>query len=292
MKKLFTLFAAGLMAGNLMADVVGTPSVTTFGSLEDLNGMTITITGVTLTPNNDPDGVYLAAADWSAAYGVAEFTFENNVLTTISFEAFPGSSPLPKEETDMLLYINDDTFVDFDGIAIPIHYAPGSATAPELATLTAEVINNGSAVSVTSSDPELYWTYRFLPYYEERDSAEFVASIDPSIEQDNGLLEDMAWSIISSGAMIGSQNVYVPEWYEDGEELTFFAYGIANVGNGTVKRASNVVYISHFTYNPTATALQNITPEAKATKTVKIIKNGKLMILHNGKKFNIMGVEE
>lgn len=49
-------------------------------------------------------------------------------------------------------------------------------------------------------------------------------------------------------------------------------------------------YIRYVPGDPTA--IQNTEAAAKNVKKTKIIENGKLMILHNGKKFNVIGIEQ
>lgn len=105
---------------------VGEPSVTTFSSLDDLAGMTISF------PYNDLeldsvagviDGIYLAPEDMSDVYANATgYTFNNHVLTIAGFEPFDGAI-LPEEEMNMLFYIVGIFAVNIR-VYVPIHFVP------------------------------------------------------------------------------------------------------------------------------------------------------------------------
>lgn len=276
MKKIFTLFAAVLMAGSMMA-------------LE----ATLLTPGVPTTTYEDEYYYFVTT-------GAGQVTFTVDATGDMEYDLYNEAGQY--QGVDIILsMLNNHTYVwncPAAGTYYWQHFSSGSTTltitgsifdAPaELATLTAEVIDNGSAVLVTPSDEELYWQYKFFDYYAERDSAEFIENTIGVIYSTNEMSGEMAWDIMSYDAKVGTQTVNAPGWLEDGDEVTFVAYGIANAGDGTVKLASNVVYIAQFVYGATPTALTN---QAAAAKAQKLIQNGQVVILRDGKRFNLVGAE-
>lgn len=290
MKKLLLLFAAVLMAGNMMAqDVIEI-------KLTNLEASDYGTDKMFAYSNNDYEvmlDIYTNFV-WAAGqtFGLANIDKE--------FSWIKDKAQNRKYQITELAFVFGENREDIDITAtgvfntetISIHAVyPAPAEPTDLATLTAEVINNGTAVQVTSSDPDMYWKYNFMTYNAEDDPTEFVTIIDEEIRGVNDIFEDMAWGMYSSDALalVGSQTINVPEWAEEGDELSFYAFGFANKGDGTIKRATNVVFITHFVYNATPTALENIATDAKSSKTSKLIKNGKLVIIKDGKKYNVVG---
>lgn len=284
MKKLFTLFAIIMMASS-MAFASGKINF-------HLTGCTSDASNPTSYTEDDESGIELyftpeegyTLDDWEVTVKHGSTIIPNNNWTSPIGYSYP-------EASIGYLYIIwfDEITEDFDVTIVCKKDAPAEPT--DLATLTAEVINNGTAVQVTSSDPDMHWKYNFMTYNAEDDPTRFVTIIDEEIRGVNDIFEDMAWTMYSSDAIVGSQTINVPEWYEEGDELSFYAFGFANKGDGTVKRATNVVFIPHFVYNATPTALENIATDAKSSKTSKLIKNGKLVIIKDGKKYNAAGQE-
>lgn len=111
------------------AELVATPSITEFRSLNDLEGMTITFTGETLTLEDDPYAVFLVDEGITTVFAQCTYSFTNNVLTINSLTEI---TPLPEEETDIVIFASELFVGYYDLAACTIHYNPnGTHTALE-----------------------------------------------------------------------------------------------------------------------------------------------------------------
>lgn len=105
------------------AELVATPSKTEFRSLTDLEGMTITFTGETLTLEDDPYAVFLVDEGITTIFAQCTYSFANNVLTINSLTEI---APLPEEETDIVIFASELFVGYYDLAACTIHYNPNA----------------------------------------------------------------------------------------------------------------------------------------------------------------------
>lgn len=129
-----------------------TPSVTSFTTLSELDGLTITLSGVEVQSAGQDGSIYLTDESLDVLYGEGHnYTFSSNILTIEDFVYVAGEmDPLPEEGKDMIIYTGG-VFAGYrDLILCTIHFDP---TPTALENTTAEVkatklVENGQMVII------------------------------------------------------------------------------------------------------------------------------------------------
>lgn len=103
-----------------------TPSVTSFTTLSELDGLTITLSGVEVQLAGLDGAIYLTDESLDVLYGEGHnYTFSNNVLTIESFEYVAGEmDPLPEEGKDMLIFTESVISGYYNLPLCTIHFDP------------------------------------------------------------------------------------------------------------------------------------------------------------------------
>lgn len=129
-----------------------TPSVTSFTTLSELDGLTITLSGVEVQFAGQDGAIYLTDESLDVLYGEGHnYTFSNNVLTIESFVYDAEEmDPLPEEGKDMLIYTGN-VFAGYrDLLLCTIHFGTSPSalenTAAEVKAV--KTIENGQIVII------------------------------------------------------------------------------------------------------------------------------------------------
>lgn len=163
-------------------------------------------------------------------------------------------------------------------------------------SIYAEIVNEG--VSVTRTNQSHHWLWGCSPASSLPDSAAVTTWVADFLEGIN--MPTGAWATWSSKSEecdhvidftderwwneynIGSAEILVP-----GTEYTFWCFCIVPLHGMGVLLGSNIAMIQ-FTYGQTSTVLENTNAEVKVQK---LIENGQMIIICDGKKFNTVGAE-
>lgn len=138
------------MAGEYAAPKA-TPSVTSFTTLSELDGLTITLSGVEVQIAGD-GAIYLTDESLDVLYGIAgNYTFNNNVLTIESFVYDAEEmDPLPEEGKDLLIFTESVISGYYNLPLCTIHFgtSPSALENNAAAVKAVKTIENGQIVII------------------------------------------------------------------------------------------------------------------------------------------------
>lgn len=247
---------------------VGVASITTFSSLEDLEGMTVTFTGG--TPTREAGYILLKDSTERVIYAYSEdYSISNNVLTINSFDTVLFDFTLPEEEMDMKVIIYD-VFEDYAmSNAGTIHYNPNPADPEELKLYIIGDIqgwNPAQGIEMTAVEDSVF-TYNYV-----RESEGYFSFT--TIQGDWDSVNAHRFSPAADGTVA-----------VEGDNDLFAGTVAFKIAGGDYTFTVNVSTMKLNVVN-NAQAILNVLN----VKTQKAIENGQVVILRDGKKFNLMGI--
>lgn len=266
-------------------ELVATPSVTTFSTLDDLKGMTITLTGTVPQYRSEMDCsyIFITDAENTAVYALADFenySVSNNVITINQFVTMPGeTAPLPAEGTNLVFQLID-FFAGSDYGTVTttsVSYTPASTglvATPSVTEFSTLDDLNGMTITLTGDVPQYAGSKGgiFLADPDVHNPVIYAVALPDDLTCNPGEI-----SIEKFQTMPGATALPTAE--------CDMALMLVDVFEGQ----EDVIPVS-IHYTPTSTtALLNISANAKAAKTTKFVENGKIIILRDGKKFNVVG---
>ena len=270
MKKIFSIFAAVLFAGSLMAaDNLGPKTIKEFLDAKNTTD-TCVLTGVVSNIVNTTYGNFDLTDETGSVYvyGLLTPAGENKKFATLGVEA--GDTLTMKavySEFNSKAQAKNAVFV-----SVKKGVAPATPSFDSFEALVAADLADGTVAEVTFADVKIDSIYTsskgvrkglYLPIMDKTGAKAI------ELYYSNGDVafpaEWVAGGTIS-GTVLGKWTVYNSQW-----EL--------------VPTAADWTW-AQLTYKAAATAIDNTAVEAKAVKTIE---NGMVIINYNGKRFNVLG---
>lgn len=296
MKKIFTLFAAVLMAVSAMASWSEpvTLSKSTISSIADLEGIVITFTNATSLQclNEDADIIALQNNDGSKMYAVwspgydGTYTIDGNSVTLKNWYDNTAGVALP--ETAQTLYFEDYGTFKINGTSggfetTEIAYNPGSVTPdpepePTPLTVTLNVAEDNSKLNITVDNQTLPYA---VAVYPAADYAEYSA-----IYNDLKLIQLFIQNTMGKTVLQGNQEITVADVKEMGLLTEPGTYQILACGltedfdqNGDIAKATITIAEPEpaFTFTDGEDGIVTVTPSDNDKHYVVILYNEDLL---------------